>query len=151
VVVIGSIVLVVLIVGAVIMFGGGSNNKSASDTPTPAASNNSASSDKLEVTDVKVGTGAEAQTGNTLSVSYVGTLTNGTVFDSTAKDGGQPFSFKLGAGQVIKGWDEGLVGMKVGGERKIVIPPALGYGSQATGSIPANSTLIFDVTLLGVQ
>jgi len=133
------------------MFGGGSNNKSASDTPTPAASNNSASSDKLEVTDVKVGTGAEAQTGNTLSVSYVGTLTNGTVFDSTAKDGGQPFSFKLGAGQVIKGWDEGLVGMKVGGERKIVIPPALGYGSQATGSIPANSTLIFDVTLLGVQ
>ena len=81
-----------------------------------------------------MGTGAEATSGKTVSVSYTGTLADGTVFDATSKDGGQPFSFTLGGGQVIKGWDEGVVGMKVGGTRKLVIPPALAYGSAGAGS-----------------
>ena len=100
--------------------------------------------------DTKVGTGAEAVAGKKVTVNYVGTLTDGTKFDSSI-DRGQPFTFTLGAGEVIKGWDQGVAGMKVGGERKLTIPPELGYGSSAQGSIPANSTLIFDVTLLDVQ
>lgn len=105
---------------------------------------------QLQKTDETVGTGAEAVAGDTVTVNYTGTLENGTVFDSSYSRN-QPFSFKLGAGQVIKGWDEGVVGMKVGGKRKLVIPPSLGYGDQATGSIPANSTLIFQIQLLSVQ
>ena len=109
--------------------------------------------DGLQITDLVVGTGTQAVAGNTVSVDYVGTLTNGKQFDSTAAHGGQPFSFVLGAGQVIRGWDEGVAGMRVGGERKLVIPPSLGYGSQSVGNglIPANSTLIFTVKLLAVQ
>jgi len=80
----------------------------------------------------------------------VGTLTDGTKFDSSV-DRGQPFDFELGAGRVIKGWDEGVAGMKVGGKRKLVIPPDLGYGGRAIGKIPANSTLIFEVELLDVK
>lgn len=100
----------------------------------------------LQVTDLKVGDGAEAKAGQSVTVSYVGTLDNGTQFDAN-----QSFKFTLGVGQVIKGWDQGVPGMKVGGERRLVIPPSLGYGDQAAGSIPPNSTLHFDVTLLGVQ
>ncbi len=109
--------------------------------------------DGLQITDLVVGTGTQAMAGDTVSVDYVGTLTNGKQFDSTAAHGGQPFSFVLGAGQVIRGWDEGVAGMRVGGERKLVIPPSLGYGSQSVGNglIPANSTLIFTVKLLAVQ
>ena len=105
---------------------------------------------QLQKTDEVVGTGAEAVDGKTVTVNYTGTLTNGKVFDSSYSRN-QPFSFQLGAGQVIKGWDEGVVGMRVGGKRKLVIPPALGYGDQATGSIPPNSTLIFEVQLVSVQ
>ena len=76
---------------------------------------------------------------------------DGTVFDSSLKPGRTPFSTKIGVGQVIKGWDEGVIGMKVGGKRTLTIPASLGYGSQATGGIPANSTLIFDLELLGVK
>lgn len=104
----------------------------------------------LESTDITVGTGAEATTGSTVSVHYTGTLTDGTKFDSSL-DRGAPFSFNLGAGQVIKGWDEGVVGMKVGGKRKLVIPPSLGYGDRAVSTIPANSTLVFEVELLEVK
>jgi FKBP-type peptidyl-prolyl cis-trans isomerase len=104
----------------------------------------------LMVTDEVVGTGAEAKAGDTVTVNYVGQLTDGKVFDASANHG-QPFSFTLGVGQVIKGWDEGVAGMKVGGKRKLVIPPALGYGSQAVGNvIPANSTLVFEVELVSV-
>ena len=104
----------------------------------------------LQYQDVKVGTGVEAKAGNTVSVHYVGTLQDGTQFDSS-RDRNQPFEFVLGAGRVIKGWDEGVAGMKVGGIRKLVIPPGLGYGSQANGPIPANSTLYFEVELLSVK
>lgn len=104
----------------------------------------------LESTDITVGTGAEATTGSTVSVHYTGALTDGTKFDSSL-DRGTPFSFPLGAGQVIKGWDEGVVGMKVGGKRKLVIPPSLGYGDRAVSTIPANSTLVFEVELLEVK
>ncbi len=108
--------------------------------------------DGLQITDEVIGTGAEALAGNTVTVNYIGTLTDGKKFDSSY-DRGQPFSFILGAGQVIRGWDEGILGMKVGGKRKLVIPASLGYGSQSMGNglIPANSTLIFEVELLGVQ
>ncbi|OGU15572.1 MAG: peptidylprolyl isomerase [Ignavibacteria bacterium GWB2_35_12] len=104
----------------------------------------------LQYQDIVAGTGTEAKTGNKVKVHYVGTLTDGTKFDSSV-DRGQPFDFDLGAGRVIKGWDEGVAGMKVGGKRKLVIPPELGYGGRAIGKIPANSTLIFEVELLDVK
>jgi FKBP-type peptidyl-prolyl cis-trans isomerase len=104
----------------------------------------------MQVEDIVVGTGEEAVSGKTVTVNYVGTLTDGTKFDASA-DHGQPFSFELGAGRVIKGWDEGIAGMKVGGKRKLTIPPDLAYGSQAVGTIPANSTLVFEVELLNVE
>ena len=106
---------------------------------------------QLMVSDQTVGTGAVAQAGDRVTVSYVGMLTDGTVFDASANHGSQGFTFTLGAGQVIKGWDEGVAGMKVGGKRELVIPASLGYGAQANGPIPANSTLVFTVGLLNVQ
>ena len=104
----------------------------------------------LEVTDLVEGTGAEAKAGQTVQVHYTGWLTDGRKFDSS-RDRGQPFSFGLGRGQVIRGWDEGVQGMKVGGRRKLTIPPDLGYGRQGAGPIPAGATLVFTVELLGVQ
>ncbi len=106
--------------------------------------------DGLLVQDVKVGEGAEAKAGNTVFVHYVGTLTNGTKFDSS-RDRGQPFSFTLGRGGVIRGWEQGIPGMKVGGVRKLIIPPELAYGERSIGAIPANATLTFEVELLEVQ
>ncbi|MHB2021344.1 MAG: FKBP-type peptidyl-prolyl cis-trans isomerase [Candidatus Xenobia bacterium] len=107
--------------------------------------------DGLKITDVTVGTGAEATPGKTVSCLYTGMLTNGTVFDASSRHGGTPFSFKLGTHQVIPGWDEGIAGMKVGGKRHLVIPPQLGYGPRSVGPIPPNSTLVFDVELLDVK
>jgi FKBP-type peptidyl-prolyl cis-trans isomerase FkpA len=105
----------------------------------------------LQYTDTKVGTGAEAKAGQTAVVHYTGWLTNGTKFDSS-KDRGQPFSFPLGGGRVIKGWDEGVQGMKVGGTRKLTIPADLGYGAQGAGGvIPPNATLVFEVDLLELR
>ena len=104
----------------------------------------------LQYWDITVGTGATAATGKTVKVHYTGWLTNGKKFDSSI-DRGEPFAFSLGAGQVIKGWDEGVAGMKVGGKRQLKIPPELGYGARGAGNaIPPNSTLIFDVELLDV-
>lgn len=103
----------------------------------------------LEIKDTVIGTGAEAKKNCVIEVHYEGRLENGTEFDSSKKRG-QPFQFTLGIGQVIKGWDQGFDGMKVGGKRTLTIPADMGYGSRAAGSIPPNSTLIFDVELLNV-
>jgi peptidylprolyl isomerase len=106
--------------------------------------------DGLQMQDLAVGSGQEVKSGDTVTVQYLGTLIDGTKFDSSY-DRNQPFTTQIGVGQVIKGWDEGIVGMKVGGKRKLTIPPALGYGNQAAGSIPPNSTLVFEVELLSVK
>src|SRR5262245_10099512 len=105
----------------------------------------------LTIDDVTVGDGAAAAAGQQVTVHYTGWLTDGTKFDSS-KDRNDPFVFPLGAGRVIKGWDEGVQGMKVGGKRKLTIPPALGYGARGAGGvIPPNATLVFEVELLGVS
>jgi FKBP-type peptidyl-prolyl cis-trans isomerase len=104
----------------------------------------------LRYIDEVVGTGQSPTFGKTVVVHYTGTLQDGTKFDSSV-DRGTPFEFLIGMGQVIKGWDEGVMTMKVGGKRKLIVPPELGYGSQDRPPIPPNSTLIFDVELLGVK
>ena len=105
----------------------------------------------LIIDDLVAGDGATASAGQSVTVHYTGWLTNGTKFDSS-KDRGDPFVFDLGEGNVIKGWDEGVQGMKVGGKRKLTIPPALGYGARGAGGvIPPNATLVFEVELLEVE
>ena len=107
--------------------------------------------EKLEIKDLVVGKGTEAKAGDSVKVHYVGTLPDGKEFDSSKKHG-QPFDFELGAGRVIKGWDQGVAGMKVGGKRKLTVPPSLGYGARGFPPvIPPNSTLIFEVELLEVK
>jgi FKBP-type peptidyl-prolyl cis-trans isomerase len=147
---IASLAIIGLIIGAVVVVHGGSSTPTASSPSSPKVAASSSPSAGLVSTDEVVGTGATATTGNTISVNYTGTLTDGTKFDSSY-DRNQPFDFTLGGGQVIKGWDQGVVGMKVGGKRKLVIPPDLGYGATANGKIPANSTLIFEIELLNVK
>jgi len=106
---------------------------------------------KTKIVDLRAGTGPECKAGDTVSVHYTGTLEDGTKFDSS-RDRGQPFSFPLGAGRVIKGWDVGVAGMKVGGQRKLEIPADEGYGSRGAGaSIPPGATLLFDVELLKIN
>ena len=106
---------------------------------------------KTEILDLRAGTGPECKVGDTVSVHYTGTLEDGRKFDSS-RDRGQPFSFALGQGRVIKGWDVGVAGMKVGGHRKLTIPAEEGYGSRGSGSaIPPNSVLLFDVELLKIN
>lgn len=128
-----------------------------SEPPTGASSVSTVTS--LEIIDTKVGTGAEAVAGRTVTVHYTGWLYDantadhrGAKFDSS-RDRDEPFTFRLGAGMVIRGWDEGVAGMKVGGQRTLIIPPSLGYGAQGTpgGPIPPNATLVFDVELLDVR
>jgi len=103
----------------------------------------------LQYIETQLGSGAEAAAGKSVTVHYTGWLTDGKKFDSS-RDRGQPFRFGLGAGQVIKGWDEGVAGMKVGGRRKLIVPAGLGYGERGVGPIPAGATLVFAVELLEV-
>jgi len=121
-------------------------------SPTLAEEENpTVTSSGLQYLDLVKGSGREAHVGETASVHYTGWLKDGTKFDSSV-DRGQPFSFRLGAGQVIKGWDEGVVGMNIGSKRKLIIPPDLGYGARGAGRvIPPNATLIFDVELLDLR
>lgn len=123
----------VLMAAAVALAGCGS------DTPTAPS--------LFRVEDILVGSGAPAAARDTLTVHYIGTLENGQVFDDSYARG-EPFTFRLGAGTVIRGWDQGLVGMRVGGKRRLIIPPELAYGSQGRGPIPPNATLHFDVELI---
>jgi FKBP-type peptidyl-prolyl cis-trans isomerase FkpA len=122
-----------------------------SQAPSGGGGNEVTTASGLKYQDTKVGTGAEAKAGQTAVVHYTGWLTDGKKFDSS-KDRGQPFSFPLGGGRVIKGWDEGVQGMKVGGTRKLTIPANLGYGAQGAGGvIPPNATLVFEVDLLELR
>jgi peptidylprolyl isomerase len=123
----------------------------AAPAPAAAGPKEITTSSGLHYTDLVVGNGPLAEDGMKVSVHYTGWLTNGTKFDSSL-DRGQPFSFELGASQVIVGWDEGVKGMRVGGKRKLVIPPELGYGERGAGGgvIPPNATLVFEVELLNV-
>ncbi|MFX1270705.1 MAG: FKBP-type peptidyl-prolyl cis-trans isomerase [Promethearchaeota archaeon] len=107
---------------------------------------------ELQIEDIVVGTGASPTKGKTVVVHYTGWLTNGKKFDSSV-DRGTPFEFKIGVGEVIQGWDQGVLTMKIGGKRKLTIPPELAYGSRDVGDglIPANSTLVFEVELLGLK
>jgi FKBP-type peptidyl-prolyl cis-trans isomerase len=145
----------VLLIGLVVAAGSALAQKTSgtpgTSAPTKVTGQPTKTADGLEYWDIKPGTGATAAKGQTVKVHYTGWLTNGKKFDSSV-DAGRPFTFKLGAGQVIKGWDEGVAGMKVGGKRQLRIPPQLGYGDGGYPPvIPPKSTLIFDVELLGVQ
>jgi len=123
----------------------------AASGPTKVTGEPTKTASGLEYWDIKVGTGAVAQTGHHVKVDYTGWLTNGKKFDSSVGTG-KPFDLVLGAGQVIKGWDEGIAGMKVGGKRQLRIPPDLAYGQRGyPGAIPPNATLIFDVRLVEAQ
>ena len=137
----------------------GSIGKTASVSATPSASAGPSATpaaapttfpDGLITQDLTIGTGPGVKSGDTVVMNYIGTLENGQKFDSSY-DRNQPFTTQIGVGQVIKGWDEGVVGMQVGGKRKLIIPAALGYGSEAVGPIPPNSTLIFEVELLSIK
>jgi peptidylprolyl isomerase len=154
--IIAAVALIALVIGAVLVMKGASGSNTAG--PSPSVSGNvkaasSAPTDKVQVTDEVTGTGTEAKEGSTISAKYTGTTADGAVFDSTDKHGGQPATFTLAKGQLIDGWVQGIPGMKVGGKRKLVIPPDLGYGAnppQGSG-IPANATLTFEIELTNVQ
>jgi FKBP-type peptidyl-prolyl cis-trans isomerase len=127
------------------------SQQTAGPGPTRVEGRGTTTRSGLTYWDIVVGTGATAVSGRPVRVHYTGWLTDGKKFDSSV-DRGQPFQFPLGGGQVIRGWDEGVAGMKVGGKRQLRIPPALGYGARGAGGvIPPNATLIFDVELLEVR
>ena len=147
------VVVIVLVGGAAWLFmrrGQGVDktaDKQASPTATEAVLDGG-----LKVRDIVIGSGSAAKAGDSITVNYIGTFTDGKKFDSSY-DHGQPFQFVLGTGAVIKGWDIGVAGMRVGGKRELIIPPALAYGERGAGNgaIPPNSTLVFEVELLAVQ
>jgi FKBP-type peptidyl-prolyl cis-trans isomerase len=146
-----SVIISLILVGGLIYFIRYTSMNSNQALNTEASQPGSEQpSSGLVVEDVNIGNGDAAKAGDTLTVNYVGTLSDGTQFDSSY-DRGTPFSFKLGVGQVIRGWDEGMVGMRIGGKRNLTIPPELGYGSRGVGLIPPGSTLKFTVELVNIE
>lgn len=167
------LILFILAGAAVLIFGKDSDDKRALQTSTPSATittNTNTTSNKnvaspsgtimnnitdLQIVDEKIGTGEVATDGKSVSVNYTGALTDGTIFDSniiTSFGHVEPFTFTLGTGQVIQGWDKGVAGMKVGGKRKLIIPSSMAYGDNGVpGAIPGGATLVFEVELLKVQ
>ena len=148
-------VAIILALGAVFVLAQSAAKKpeaTNTDSPTKVNGNGVKTDSGLMYWDIRVGNGQVAKEGSHVRVHYTGWLTTGKKFDSSV-DAGKPFDFTIGNGEVIKGWEEGVAGMKVGGKRQLRIPPALGYGADGTpgGPIPPNATLIFDVQLLAVQ
>ncbi len=147
------VVLILIIAGGIYLFSKPipkQETQTNMTNPTNQPSKVLSPSGELKIEDLTIGEGEEIKSGDTVTVHYSGTLEDGTKFDSSY-DRKEPFQTQIGVGKVIKGWDEGIVGMKVGGKRKLTIPPDLGYGANATGPIPPNSTLIFEVELLNVK
>jgi FKBP-type peptidyl-prolyl cis-trans isomerase len=157
-IVIGIVIIIIALVGVVFWARPAQaptrqEQAPAGDTSSPSASpeNTMTTTDGLTIAVLQEGSGAAAQAGDTVTVDYTGWLTDGTKFDSSI-DLGEPFSFHLGAHEVIAGWDEGVLGMKVGEKRKLTIPPVLGYGAAGAGGvIPPDATLVFEVELLGIK
>lgn len=147
-------VAIILALAAVFLLAQSAPRKSATNinSPTKVTGEGVKTPSQLIYWDIRVGNGETAKEGSRVRVHYTGWLTNGKKFDSSV-DAGQPFTFTIGNGEVIKGWEEGVSGMRVGGKRQLRIPPDLGYGAEGTpgGPIPPNATLIFDIQLLGVQ
>ncbi len=142
-------VFVAIVVTGFILFGGQFINLFMQDSANQANTAQAVQTG-VRVENIVNGEGLLAEKGDTITVNYVGMLTDGKVFDSSV-DRKTPFVFQLGVGQVIRGWDEGVMGMRIGGKRRLIIGPDYGYGSQTVGTIPPDSTLVFDVELLGVQ
>jgi FKBP-type peptidyl-prolyl cis-trans isomerase len=151
----GIVALAIVFLTALVLYAQTATHKAArpnTSAPTKVTGDGVKTASGLQYWDIKVGAGASANTGDKVTVHYTGWLTTGKKFDSSV-DANQPFDFTIAAGDVIKGWDEGVAGMKVGGKRQLRIPPELGYGATGTpgGPIPPNATLIFDVQLLAVK
>lgn len=146
------VALIAVVVASFVACGGGDGGSDTAGSGEEECSHEvTTTSDGLKIEDIECGEGAEAKKGDSLTVHYVGKLADGTKFDAS-RDHGQPFQFQLGAGQVIAGWDEGLVGMKVGGKRQLTIPPELGYGKSGSPPvIPPNATLVFEIELLEIN
>lgn len=149
------VAIVILMVATAVFLAAQSTARKASvntNAPTKVTGDGVRTPSGLAYWDIRVGTGEVAKEGSRVRVHYTGWLTNGKKFDSSV-DANQPFEFRIGNGEVIKGWEEGITGMRVGGKRQLRIPPALGYGAEGTpgGPIPPNANLIFDIQLLGVQ
>ncbi|MER3482700.1 MAG: peptidylprolyl isomerase [Meiothermus sp.] len=159
--IVGAIVLVLLVVGAFLFVRQRGSSTAAApaatgtlcaNPPAPATGLTNASVTALKLSDTKEGTGPQAITSNTVRMQYIGRTVDGKEFDSSCKVGREPFEFQLGAGQVIPGWDSGIVGMRVGGIRRLIIPANLAYGERSPSpDIPPNSALIFDVELLQIK
>lgn len=150
-----AVIAIIVVLTAIFIFAQSTSKRSAApstNAPSKVTGEGVKTASGLAYWDIRVGNGETAKEGSRVLVHYTGWLTDGKKFDSSV-DAGQPFKFTIGNGEVIKGWEEGVAGMRVGGKRQLRIPPDLGYGAQGTpdGPIPPNATLIFDVKLLGVQ
>jgi peptidylprolyl isomerase len=150
---IGVLIIAVAIVGILVIKDAvkkPTSTDASASTATSSAPQSGKTNAKVKIEDITVGEGQEAKSGDTVVMNYKGTLEDGTQFDSSY-DRGEPFTTQIGVGQVIQGWDQGVPGMKVGGKRRLTIPPELGYGAASVGTIPPNSTLIFEVELLEIK